>query len=259
MSPRASRPWWPLLLVTISVMGLAWAYRLEQGSVERANRLHRARYVAEAAGLYRNRLEAGATAARTRYNLGTALLALDVAEAPEELALAAESGDAELRTRALFNLGLWSLSRAMDAATSDSVRNHVLRAIEANKGALRSSPGRAEAMWNLALARQLLDSIDSEEGRSTTESSDGSADTDELALSDEVREFEDEGSVSDTPRRGSAETLVEEDDGMGLSDEDAREILASRYVEPSVIVRKLLTFEGREQRRQRAGRSAPRW
>lgn len=255
-----SRAAWlrPVGTILICLGGVAIAGSIERGSEERANRLHRTGDFPGAARLYGDRARADAVPTRIRYNLGTTLIDLGSPAAAGELERAVAGSDSDLRVRALYNLGRLHLVRARDATASDSARAYASRSVDANKRALRLEPGRPDARWNLALAQRMLDSMNAESGRAGTESVDGAADSDERVLSDELREFEDDSEVTDAPRQGADEALAQADESAPLSVSEAAEIL-SADVDRSIIVRKLLTYEGRVQRRVRVGRAAPRW
>jgi tetratricopeptide (TPR) repeat protein len=243
--------------------GLAFTLGVERRSMERANRLHRAGDPAQAAALYRDLIGADTGRALVHYNLGTALLALGSPAAEPELlrAVAGERDDVfELRRRALYNLGVWNLERALAvAAAPDSVREHATRAVDANKDVLRLLPGDARARWNLALAQRLLDSLDAPEGRPGPESADPSSETDRLVLSDEVRELENVSEVTDAPRQGANEAPGSPGDLEPLSPPEAEAILGRGALDSSAIIGKLLAFEGRARRPFRTSPQLPRW
>jgi hypothetical protein len=240
----------------LCLTGIVLAGAAERRTEERANRLHRNGDFPGAARLYGDRARADAVPTRLRYNFGTTLIDLGSPSAAVELERAVAGDDDALRVRAFYNLGRLHLLRAREAAAPDSARAYAGRSVEANKQALRREPGRADARWNLALAQRMLDSMNAESGRAGTENVDGASDSDERVLSDELREFEDDSEVTDAPREGSDEALAQAD--APLSEIEAEEIL-SADVDRSVIVRKLLTYESRVQRRVRVGRSSPRW
>jgi hypothetical protein len=244
--------------ILLCLAGIATASSVERRSEQRANRLHRNGDFTGAARLYTDHARAESVPTRVRYNLGTTLSELGSPSAAAELETVVTGPEAELRARALYNLGRLHLVRAREATASDSARADAGRSVDANKLALRLEPGRADARWNLALAQRMLDSMNAESGRAGTESVDGAADSDERVLSDELREFEDDSEVDDAPREGSDEALAQADESAPLSAIEAGEIL-SAGVDRSIIVRKLLTYEGRVQRRVRVGRAAPRW
>ena len=81
---------------------------------QRAASAYRAKQFGQAASLYRKMINDGDRTLETVYNYGTSLLAADsLTSAAEALERAAESRDAELRYRALFNLGLTHLVRGL--------------------------------------------------------------------------------------------------------------------------------------------------
>ena len=197
----------------------------ERASEERANRLHRRGEWSLAARIYRARLQeevppapaprAGeATAAGTatpphlHYNLGTTLLELDDApDARARLARGSASPDDELRSLAYYNLGVASLRSALAATRSDSSLVHVVAAIEENRNALRLSPGREEAAWNLAVARRMLDSLDASGRRGGVQS--GQAFPDEETTGDNTMAEGESGDVMAPPGMlGEEETVV---------------------------------------------------
>ncbi|HSH75304.1 MAG TPA: hypothetical protein VLA09_06460 [Longimicrobiales bacterium] len=247
------------VLAALCVAGLLVARVTERASEERANRLHRAGSLADAASIYRDRLRADTAADRLSYNLGTTLLDLGSAAAEAELTRGARSPDDRLRRRALYNLGRWDLLRALEADVTDSARAQAARSVAANKLSLKLAPGHPNARWNLALAQRLLDSIDAGEGRAGTETVDGASSSDELIVSDELREFEEEGDVTDGPRQGADETPSRSDELDPLTVIEATEILRPDEQDATIMIRKLLSFEARAQRRLRSGRSGPRW
>ncbi len=242
----------------LCVSGLLASVLLERRSVEHANRLHRGGELTAAARAYGNRAGSDTSALPLRYNFGTTLLELGSPAAPRELTRASTSEDGALRGDALYNIGLWNLRRARDVVAADSIRAYAQASAEANKGALRLEPGRPDARWNLALAQRLIDSINADDGRAGTESLDGTNGADEQVLSEDLREFENPSDVDNAPRQGSDEALAPADEAVALSPGEAEAILV---VDPdrSVIVRKLLTYQGRMQRRPFGRPAGPRW
>jgi hypothetical protein len=106
----------------------------------------------------------------------------------------------------------------------------------------------------------MLDSIESSDGRAGTESVDGSADADELVRTDEARDLQDESPVGDAgPQEGEDETPADAADRDPLTIQEADDILGTGHLDASTMVRKLLAFESRAQRRTRVGRTTPRW
>lgn len=260
---KRRRPAWlrTAAAVAVCAAGMLMAGILERRSVEHANRLHRDGDLQAAARAYSeaaSRTGRDSSALALHYNFGTTLLELGSPAAPRELERAAGSEDPTLRARAFYNVGLFNLRRARDVVAADSVRAYASASADANKDVLRLEPGRTDARWNLALAQRLLDSINADDGRSGTESVVGTEDTDERVLSEELREFEDPSDVNDAPREGSDEALAQADGALELSALEADAILVSDP-DRSVIVRKLLAYQGRLQRRPFGSRPGPRW
>jgi hypothetical protein len=245
--------------VALCLAGLVLAGLLERRSMERANRLHRGGEPQTAARAYAElQPERERAGDALHFNFGTALLALGSPATAAELGRASESEETELRVWALYNLGLWHLRRARDVVSADSVRTYAMASADANKEALRIQPGRTDARWNLALAQRMLDSINADDGRAGTESVDGTNDADEQVLSEELREFEDPSDVNDAPRQGSDEALAQAEDASGLTPLEVDAILVTDP-DRSVIVRKLLTYQGRMRPRPFGRPAVPRW
>jgi hypothetical protein len=238
--------------------GMLAAVILEQRSMERANRLHRAGELTAAARAYGDHAGSDTGALALRYNFGTTLLDLGSPAAPGELARASASDSEVLRGNALYNIGLWSLRRARDVVAPDSIRAYAQASADANKAALRLQPGRPDARWNLALAQRMIDSLNAEDGRAGTETVDGTNESDDQVLSEQLREFEDASDVESPPRQGSDEALAQAEEPAALSPLEAEAILVTDP-DRSAIVRKLLTYQGRMQRRPFGRRAGPRW
>lgn len=115
--------------------------------------LFKARRFAASAQALRRELERGDRSVRTQYNLGTALLEADslgpATEALERVVTVAP--EADLRFRALFNLGLAHLRKARASASMDA-NAHYAAAVAAYKRALRTRADDPDAKWNLELA-----------------------------------------------------------------------------------------------------------
>ena len=119
-----------------------------------AAKAYRAKQYARAATLYREAIRKGDTSPHALYNLGTALLAADsLAAATEPLDRAARAKDAELRYRALFNLGLAHLKQGL-AVSGDSAKPALDAALATYKKVLLMRPADADAKWNYELALQ---------------------------------------------------------------------------------------------------------
>ena len=115
--------------------------------------LFRQRRFTESAAAFRSSVDQGDRSLRTLYNLGTALLESDsIAAATEALdRVVTIAPDAELRFRALFNLGLANLRRGRSATPLDAAP-YLDAAVAAYKRALRTRTDDPEAKWNLELA-----------------------------------------------------------------------------------------------------------
>jgi len=115
--------------------------------------LYRDRRFVESARALQAQLASGDRSVRTLYNLGTALLAADsVGPATEALdRVVTIAPDADLRFRALFNLGLANLRRAR--ATPRALSGaYYAAAVAAYRRALRTRTNDPDAKWNLELA-----------------------------------------------------------------------------------------------------------
>ncbi len=107
---------------------------------------------AEAIGAYRRIVSAGDRRPVVLYNLGTALLAADSLDgAVDALERAMFTTDAELRTRARYNLGLAYLRRGL-RADGDARSAALSNARRAFRNVLLERPGDADAQWNYELA-----------------------------------------------------------------------------------------------------------
>lgn len=119
------------------------------------DRLYKEGRFKEAAAAYEQALRSGKESARLEYNLGTALLAAGQRdEAMTTLEHAAQiADDADLRYRALFNLGLGYLQRARSSAGQDASQAY-MSALDAYRKALRLKPDELDAKWNYELANK---------------------------------------------------------------------------------------------------------
>lgn len=118
-----------------------------------AMQLFQQRKFNESAQALRLRMQGGDRSLRSLYNLGTALMEADSAAAATELLdrVVTIAPDAELRFRALFNLGLANLRRARGATPTEAAP-YYSAAVAAYKRALRTRADDADAKWNLELS-----------------------------------------------------------------------------------------------------------
>ncbi len=113
---------------------------------------YRAGRFPEAAALYRKIVAEGDASPSAVYNLATALLATDsLARAASLLEKLTKVPDAELRYRALFNLGLAHLRQGL-ATSGDSAAPALDAAMQAYKQVLLMRSRDADAKWNYELA-----------------------------------------------------------------------------------------------------------
>jgi len=121
------------------------------GSAAAAKAYHAKQY-SQAAARYRAVIDAGDRTAPTLYNYGTSLLAADsLTAAAEVLERAAETKEAEIRYRALFNLGLAHLKRGL-ALPDQQAREPLDAALSAYKKVLLLRSDDLDAKWNYELA-----------------------------------------------------------------------------------------------------------
>ena len=115
--------------------------------------LYKLRRFPDAVRAIRERIAAGDRTLRNQYNLGTALLEADsIAAATEVLdRVVTIAPDAELRYRALYNLGLANLRHARSVTEAESAPFYAA-AVAAYKRALRTRTDDADAKWNLELS-----------------------------------------------------------------------------------------------------------
>lgn len=260
----------------------------ERASEERANRLHRRGDWSSAARIYRARLQdeapaapggvaaespaapeepdrdAGTAPAVTprvpylHYNLGTTLLELSEArDARARLSRGADGPDDELRSLAWYNLGVASLRAAIAAPGSDSALVHVVAAMEENRNALRLSPGREEAAWNLAFARRMLDSLDAGSRRGVQA---GEAFSDAELTGDNTRAEGESGEIMAPPGMlGEEETIVDPEGEDALSLAEVAAILNGIRLDGELITRKLLGLASRSLWGTRSRTLGRRW
>ncbi len=126
----------------------------QQGAAETDGlSLYRQRRFMESAQAFRERARHGDASLRNQFNIGTALLEADSTAAATEVLerVVTIAPDADLRYRALFNLGLAQLRRARRATPTDA-GPHFAAAVAAYKRALRTRTDDPDAKWNLELA-----------------------------------------------------------------------------------------------------------
>ncbi|MBM4183953.1 MAG: hypothetical protein FJ207_06970 [Gemmatimonadetes bacterium] len=257
-APRLASGRRRLLLVLVSLLGIAITLRADRASEARANRLHRGDRLAEARATYEARLSAEPGSVRLRYNLGTTLLRTDEPETFAELATASGTADEELRVRAFYNLGLWSLIRAIVAVSADSALFHAANSVEANKSALRMEPEHTNASWNLWLAQRILATAAPELGMNDPGDINGPDNIGERLESPNPMDPSQTEGVDDAGAPAEDEALAGEDEGP-LAPREAEQILGSGHRNPSTMIDKLLYREGRNRRRQGSFVDGPPW
>jgi Ca-activated chloride channel family protein len=135
--------------LVVALVGSACARSKERAAGARA--FGEGRFI-EAAGAYRRAIDAGDRSAATVYNFGTSLLGADsLADAAEALARAAPASAAEVRYRALFNLGLAHLKRGL-ALQGEEAASPLDSALAAYKQVLLLRYHDVDAKWNYELA-----------------------------------------------------------------------------------------------------------
>lgn len=140
----------PAAIAAMLVFLLAGCAR-QSGSVAAARAYHAKQY-SQAAAMYRRVIDNGDRTGPTLYNYGTSLLAADsLTPAAEVLERAAESRDAEIRYRSLFNLGLAHLKRGL-AAPPQQADEPLDAALAAYKKVLLLRSADFDAKWNYELA-----------------------------------------------------------------------------------------------------------
>jgi len=123
----------------------------QSGSTAAARAYHDKQYL-QSAAMYRRLINEGDRTGPTLYNYGTALLAADsLTAAAEVLERASEARDAELRYRALFNMGLAHLKRGL-ALPQQQATEPLDAALAAYKKVLLLRSGDLDAKWNYELA-----------------------------------------------------------------------------------------------------------
>ena len=244
--------WKTIIPATIALIGLVCVWSADRRGLERANRLYRKGAVQEAALLYADRLSHDPTSTQLRYNLGTALLAVRSEKAGEELTRASAAADPEVRARALYNLGLWNLTNALNADGVESAKASALQAVASYKRLLRLQPGRADAGWNLAIALRVIASAEAEsrQGDATSAAKGRVARNAQRVQTDDPRNVRPMEETRDGPRTGERETTARPGAVASISRKEASEILGTGHRDPTMMVRKLMALEGRTLRRR---------
>lgn len=250
--------WRAVLLVGLSVVGIALTVRAERASESRANRLHRADRLEEAAEIYVERAVEDSTAERLHYNLGTTLLRMGSPEAAQELTTATESADERVRVGAHYNLGLWRLIQALLSQSSDSIVYHATQAVEENKAALRLDPSHPDAGWNLAFAQILIVEASPDFDLGNIDQPNGAPDLGEIQIIEGPSPFGQDEGFGNQPSEAEEESIVQED-LLPLTLAEASDILGTGHRNPSTMTGKLLLREGRARRRRQISVQGPPW
>lgn len=240
------------------MVGIVLTLRAERVSESRANRLHRGDRLEEAAALYLDRVLDDTTSERLHYNLGTTLLRQGSADAAAELVAATGSNSERLRVRAHYNLGLWSLIRALFAENADSALFHARNAVEANKAALRLDPDHADAGWNLIMAQQVIVARSPDFDPGNVDEPNGRRLLGEIQIVEGPSPFGQDEGIGDSPSEAEEEALADSD-LEPISVAEASEILGTGHRDPSTMTGKLLLREGRARRRRGVSVSGPGW
>ena len=154
LRPRAAAAAKKLPLAATGLVVMANGCALPGAQATRAADQFNGRQYARAAASYRRAISDGDQRPEMLYNLGTALVAADSLDRSlEPLERATLADGEELRSRALFNLGLAQLKIGRAGATeADSTRRALATAVELYKRVLLMRPGDTDAQWNYELA-----------------------------------------------------------------------------------------------------------
>ncbi|MES3034095.1 MAG: VWA domain-containing protein [Gemmatimonadota bacterium] len=150
---RRAAPAQAVAALFVATLLLPSPARAQQGEAVDGMALFRERKFAAAAQAFRERARGGDGSLRNLYNLGTALLEADSISAATEVLdrVVTIAPDADLRFRALFNLGLANLRRGR-AASEAEAGPYLANAVAAYRRALRTRTDDPDAKWNLELA-----------------------------------------------------------------------------------------------------------
>ena len=140
------------LALVLAMLGAPRAAPAQSDPLREAIRLHQEGRIVPAIRAYRAVIAGGDRRPIVLYDLGTALLAADsLAPAIDALERASFTPNAELRTRALYNLGTASLKQGL--RSEGEQRTAALRtARRALRTVLLERPGDRDAQWNYELA-----------------------------------------------------------------------------------------------------------
>src|SRR5205085_7433927 len=120
--------------------------------LDKAARAYHSESYQQSAALYRSAIDGGEKRPETLYNYGTALLAGDsLQNAVEVLERLTDAPDAELRYRALFNLGLAHLKEGL-ALPKEAANEPLDAALATYKKVLLMRSNDLDAKWNYELA-----------------------------------------------------------------------------------------------------------
>ncbi len=250
--------WRALLLVGLSVVGITLTVRAERASESRANRLHRADRLEEAAEIYLDRAAEESAAERLHYNLGTTLLRMGSPEVALELTTAKESDDERVRVGAHYNMGLWRLIEALLSQSNDSIVYHATQAVEENKAALRLDPSHLDAGWNLAFARILIVEASPDFDVGNIDQPNGAPDFGEIQIIEGPSPFGQDEGFGDEPSDAEDESIATED-LLPLTLDEASAILGTGHLNPSTMTGKLLLRQGRARGGRRRVLAGPPW
>jgi hypothetical protein len=236
-----------LILAAFAVLGIVLTVRADRASEARANRLHRADAIDEAAEIYAERVAEEPEVTRLRYNYGTTLLRLGAEGAFEELVAGTTAESEQQRVRAFYNMGLWSLVQALVAPETDSVLYHAANAVEANKAALRLEPDHENARWNLAIAQRVLETSAPEPGLMDPGAISGPENIGDPVITQAPMQLADREGLENVTVLGESEALAG-DDLEPLTPTEASQILGTSHLDPSRMITKILVRQSRARR-----------